>query len=125
MGNWDYKGYKSERLAECPAGYPPRGYEFEVQYEPTLSNPNRTVFLHHVYGWEKQIDSEGNERISVRAHPIASRTRYMIGMAVCNMGHVHPTFDGDEPEGKPPDCWGFGDMTEDECAYIKSIDRRV
>lgn len=105
-----YRGFKVRKLTERPDGAPEIGYEFEVEHQmtPNTIQSGNTVFLHRVVGWEIQVDDGGRERVSVRAPPVSSRIRPCVGWKSCNMGHIHPFFEGDPPVGVLPPVWGFG-----------------
>lgn len=109
-------GFRAERLSAQPNGYPPIGYEFQKVWPPIgaycSSYGTRKIDTFRVIGWEKQVDANGEERISVRAEHlggIEQRPRAML-IATCNLGHVHDVFEYSEeipPGNKEPEIWGL------------------
>lgn len=109
------RGFRYELLDEQPNGQPVVGYEFEYEWPPVGPNCSnfgeRHIDTFRVTGWEKHIDAEGNDRISVCVWPVARRTRRVRSMTVtpCNLGHQHPVFEYDDNEpcrGVAPRVWG-------------------
>lgn len=113
-----HRGFRPERLAEQPEGYPPIGEEFEYEWPPVGPHCSDFGCVHidtfRVTGWERQLDELGNARISVRVWPIARRTRRVttFGVRTCDLGHVHEVFEYDDNtpiKGEAPQVWGTGE----------------
>lgn len=122
MSTHDTRGFTVQPVSEQPAGFPAVGDEFEYQIRASLNN-QCTVWTYRVIGWEKQIDDYGNERISVRVHPVKSRVRYCTGLQQCDMGHWHEVYDGDPPKNVPNFTWGFGGQRDEALLAAAGIER--
>ncbi len=101
------QGFIPHRLTERPEGAPEIGETFEFSYAPSMNESRETIWIYRVIGWEKH-ETRDADQISVRVDPVDCRYRNMTGMARCDMGHWHPTFDGEPCKPGAPARWGFG-----------------
>lgn len=102
-----------KRLAERPAGYLDRGEVFEISYPASSNDPREKIHSYQVVGWEVMLVN-GSERIFVRGFPVSVRYRNIASLKSCDMGHMHPIYDGEPYKPGAPKYWGAGSAQDEK-----------